>query len=517
MRRILIVILLLVGCQPARNNSSSPKIAESSPYFAIEVVDAATGRGVPMVELRSTNDIRHYTDSNGLVAFNEPGLMGRNVFFYVSSPGYDFPADGFGSRGRILDVVARGATRLEINRINIAERLYRVTGQGIYADSVLLGRETPLKHPTLSGGVMGQDSVYAILYNNRIHWFFGDTVRPNYPLGNFHMSGAISDLPGKGGLDPARGIDLEYFTDKYGLSRGMAPSDKPGVVWIDGLPVVRDTARERLRMIGSYERLKQLGQTLERGLVAYDDESDTFKFMREVEKSSRILPRGHSFHVKHGTTGTIYFAHPYPLLRVANHWDHAMNPAAYEAFTCLKAGTRFDPKKPQLDRDANGKLMYAWKRNTDPVGPTEQEKLIKSGAINADEAWIDLRDIETDDPIQAHNGTVAWNDFRNRYIMIFTQARARESMLGEVWYSEADRPEGPWRFARKVASHPDYSFYNPCHHPFFDQDGGRTIYFQGTYTAEFSRAKFKTPRYDYNQLMYRLDLSDPRLKLDQRN
>src|SRR5579884_4144178 len=45
-------------------------------YFAIEVVDAQTGRGVPMVELKTTSSAVYYTDSNGLVAFYEPGLMG---------------------------------------------------------------------------------------------------------------------------------------------------------------------------------------------------------------------------------------------------------------------------------------------------------------------------------------------------------------------------------------------------------------------------------------------------------
>jgi hypothetical protein len=66
----------------------------------------------------------------------------------------------------------------------------------------------------------------------------------------------------------------------------------------------------------------------------------------------------------------------------------------------------------------------------------------------------------------------------------------------------------------KVASHEKYSFYNPKQHPMFDQDGGRRIYFEGTYTHTFSSGpETATPRYDYNQLMYRLDLSDPRLAL----
>ena len=56
-------------------------------------------------------------------------------------------------------------------------------------------------------------------------------------------------------------------------------------------------------------------------------------------------------------------------------------------------------------------------------------------------------------------------------------------------------------------------FYNPKQHPFYDQEGGRIIYFEGTYTNSFSGNPVQTPRYEYNQIMYRLDLSDPRLKL----
>jgi hypothetical protein len=50
-------------------------------------------------------------------------------------------------------------------------------------------------------------------------------------------------------------------------------------------------------------------------------------------------------------------------------------------------------------------------------------------------------------------------------------------------------------------------------HAFLDQDGGRRIYFEGTYSASFSGNSETTPRYDYNQILYRLDLDDPRLAL----
>src|SRR5687768_11009906 len=53
---------------------------EPSRYFRVEVVDAATGRGVPMVELSTTGHAAFVTDSRGLVAFDEPGLMGHEVW-----------------------------------------------------------------------------------------------------------------------------------------------------------------------------------------------------------------------------------------------------------------------------------------------------------------------------------------------------------------------------------------------------------------------------------------------------
>jgi len=49
------------------------------------VIDAATGRGVPLVELRTVNKASWWTDSNGIVAFDEPGLMDIEVFFHVDT------------------------------------------------------------------------------------------------------------------------------------------------------------------------------------------------------------------------------------------------------------------------------------------------------------------------------------------------------------------------------------------------------------------------------------------------
>src|SRR5713101_7274254 len=93
--RFVLTSLIMLAAGAAR--------AESKP-FRIEVVDDETGRGVPLVELQTVNNIRLFTDSNGVVAFDEPGLVDQRVFFSVKSHGYEFPKDGLGFRGQALDV-----------------------------------------------------------------------------------------------------------------------------------------------------------------------------------------------------------------------------------------------------------------------------------------------------------------------------------------------------------------------------------------------------------------------------
>jgi len=115
-------------------------------------------------------------------------------------------------------------------------------------------------------------------------------------------------------------------------------------------------------------------------------------------------------------------------------------------------------------------------------------------------------------PVTMHSGSVYWNDYRQRWIAIGVQSFGT-SLLGEVWFAEAEELTGPWVNARKIATHEKYSFYNPKQHPMFDQHDGRVIFFEGTYTSMFSGNNDQTPRYNYNQIMYKLDLSDARMRL----
>jgi hypothetical protein len=483
--------------------------AESTKYFTITVVDGQTGRGVPLVELRTVNDIRHYTDSNGIVAFHEPGLMGKDVFFHVSSHGYEFPRDGFGYRGKALHVTPGGRAKLVVRRLNLAERLYRVTGGGTYRDSVLVGARVPLKEPVLNGLVFGSDSVLNAVYRGKVYWFWGDTNRPAYPLGNFDVPGATSALPSRGGLDPEEGIDLHYFIDRQGFARPAMKMPGKGPTWLTALvPLADREGRERL--YASYVKVEPPLTIYARGLAVFDDTREAFEKQAEVDMKAPAFPTGHAFRHAEGGVDRVYFAHPFPLTRVRAAPKHFLRPTDYETYTCLKEGSSVDD--PQLDRDGQGRLRYAWRENAPALGPAAEARLLAAGKIRAGEARWQLRDRDTGQAVLAHSGSVYWNACRRRWVLIAVQSGGT-SFLGEVWYAEADTPVGPWAYAVKVVTHDRYSFYNPKQHPMFDRDGGRVLYFEGTYTHTFSGNPNPTPRYDYNQVLYKLDLSDARLAL----
>lgn len=63
----------------------------------------------------------------------------------------------------------------------------------------------------------------------------------------------------------------------------------------------------------------------------------------------------------------------------------------------------------------------------------------------------------------------------------------------------------------KVLSHRKMSFYNPRLHVELSPESSPILLFEGTYTHSFSGESRQTPRYEYNQVLYRLDLDDPAL------
>jgi hypothetical protein len=326
-------------------------------------------------------------------------------------------------------------------------------------------------------------------------------------LGNFHVPGATSALPASGGLDPDLGVDLAYFVDDTGFAKPTCQMPGEGPTWINGLVVVNDEELGE-RLFASYVKVAKPMRVYERGLVEFNDVAKQFEKRVVFDMDAPAHPGGHPFlHTQDGIE-YVYFVDPYPLLRVEATAQAIQDLSRYESYTCFTQGSRL--ANDELDRGADGTLRFAWKTDTMPLTHDLQQKLIKQGKMQADEALFDLRDVESGDPVVVHGASVYWNAYLQRWVMIALE-KFGSSALGEIWFSAADSPLGPWRFARKIVTHNRYSFYNPKQHPMLDKDGGRFIYFEGTYTATFSGNSDQTPRYDYNQIMYKLDLSDPRL------
>jgi len=479
--------LLVLGCV------SAAVAAEEKP-FAIQVVDEATGRGVPLVELETMDRQTYLTDSAGRVAFSEPGQMGVPVWFSLRSHGYEFPTDGFGMTGVRLTPRNGEQATIKAKRLNIAERLVRLTGLGIYRDSVRLGAQVPLAQPVNCGGVAGQDTVQVATYRGRLFWIWGDTMRLAYPLGNFRATGAWSDLPGHGGLAADQGVNYQYLTDATGFVRAMCPyPEQPdGLIWLEGMVTVPDAAG-RERLVARYQRRRGLEKLHEHGFAVFNDEKEIFEPVKQLplEEKWRFL-RAQPAHGHDESGDWLYIGDATASVRVPARYEAVIDPTQYEAWS-----------------------HGSWQKEAEPVESKDEAKLVKSAALKPGECMALPEDVATGQRVTLHVGTVRWNAFRQRWVLIAVQIGGKPSHLGEVWYAEAKAPQGPWKRAVKILTHDRQTFYNPVQHEFFDEEGGRRIYFEGTYTNTFSGNEQRTPHYDYNQMLYRLDLSDPRLKAAQ--
>lgn len=466
--------------------------------FGIHVVDETTGAGVPLVELRMIHGMSWISDNHGWIDFHEPGLMDRELAFLVSGPGIAFPKDGFGYSCFRTRSTPGQETTVRVKQTNIATRIGRLTGQGLYRDSELLGKRAPVANGN-SVGLLGQDSVQAVEYQDKIFWLWGDTSIARYPLGNFHTTCAWTARD----ADPEKGLHYEYFTqpDSPHVLRPMLPLTEPGAVWMFGLLAQRD-AGGRERVFAGYSRQKGLVPADEKGIAEYLPEKGRFEVVSAREKTEAWrMPMGHAVRVVTSAGDHWYFSAPFAHVRARADVADLLRADAYEML-------RFDTRISQ----------WLWQRGQAPTTAAEEKILLEKNLMPTGMARYQLRERETGHVIRIHGASIQWNAYRKRFVMIGVQAGERDdpSPLGEVWYAESEAIDGPWNSAVKVASHPAYSFYNPIHHPFFDRDGGRIIYFEGTYTKEFSGQSQATPRYDYNQLLYRLDLSDARLHLKSR-
>jgi hypothetical protein len=449
----------------------------AAPPFRIEVVDAENGWPVPLVELRTTHDLVVVTDNAGVAAIDSPELMDREVWFGVFSHGYRMPADGFGQRGIRVTPRAGERRRVELERVNIAKRLGRLTGAGQFAESQKFGEHADWREPS----VFGCDTVQTAVHRGNYFWLWGDTDLPFYGLGVFDSTSATTPLRPLKSFEPPLQVEYSYFTDDKGVPRGVCRMEGPGPTWVTAYVSLLDrNGRERL--VGTYLKITPPLEAYEIGLCAWDDEAEEFKHVRTVwrnadGKSRPLLPNGHPAKWKDADGREwLLIGKPFPYFRC---------PATFEAWQDPTTWERLIPQKTVRIAHAGG--------------PSEGQNRKAGGSTQGRDA------------IEPHHGSIAWNEFRQRWVTVFMQDFGEPSVFGELWYAEAKAPTGPWGPAVKVVSHDNYTFYNPRLHSELTDPKSPVLLFEGTYTAEFADRPARTPRYDYNQILYRLDLDDPKL------
>lgn len=427
----------------------------------IRVVEEGSGWPVPLVELRTTGQQRFVTDNDGVVALDAPDLLGRESWFSVRGHGYEVPADGFGYRGVRLRPVPGGSLEVRVRRSAIARRLGRLTGAGLFAESQRLGAFPDVAE----SGVVGCDSVQNAVHRGRLFWVWGDTTLGGYPLGIFEATGATTAVNPLPRLEPPLRLDLGWFRDKAGRVRAVAPIGGEGPTWISGLASVPDRSGTP-RLVCSYVKIRPPMDAYRRGLAVWDEAAGAFRSVRVLwtlgpdSKESPPVPEGHAVPWRDAAgRDWLLFGNPFPDLRCPASFEAWQDPASWERLTPQKA----------------------------------------------------LKDAAGGPEVKPHSGSAVWHPWRRRWVTVFVQAFGKPSAFGEVWYAEADAPTGPWGPAVKVLGHDNYTFYNPTMHPEFVSDGAPVVVFEGTYSKEFADRPEPTPRYDYNQVLYRLDLDDPRL------
>ena len=239
-----------------------------------------------------------------------------------------------------------------------------------------------------------------------------------------------------------------------------------GPTWVTAYVSLPDRAGNR-RLVASFVKIKPPLEAYQWGLCVWNDERANFDLLRVIWTKSESspkpppLPEGHpAFWRDPSGKEWVLFGNPLPTLRC---------PASFEAWQDSSSWETLNPRET-------------------------------------------LRSAEDGKPVTPHSGSIAWNAWRKRWVTVFMEKFGKPSAFGELWYAEANSPAGPWGKTVKILSHENYTFYNPRLHPEFTPADSPVLLFEGTYTMQFANHPPPTPRYDYNQVLYRLDLDDPALR-----
>ena len=483
--RLLRIMLLLIAAIESACGIGAHIIEAAEPSriqpCRIQIVDGESKWPVPLVELRTTDQRRWVSDNAGVIAFDCAEAMGQETWFQVRGHGYGVPADGFGYEGMKLIPTAGGTLTISVQRRILARRIGRMTGAGQFGESRKLGDRCP---PEIAPHLIGCDSVQNAVHKDRLFWFWGDTTIRKYPLGIFHASGAQTPIaavhsnerspgpPREPLMQPPLSVAFEYWKDLDGSPRSVASmvgqNPTHGPTWLTAVVSLPDSAGMP-RLVASYMKVEPPLSIYEWGLATWNEETEQFSREKVLWTKTSDAPIAPPHPDGHAVLYTDELGMPWVLF--GNPLPRLKCPATYEAWRDPQQWVSLEPTASM---------------------PTSGDK---------------------QRTIQPHSGSIAWNAYRDRWVTVFMEQFGSPSAFGEVWFAEATSPFGPWGNAVKILSHDNYSFYNPKIHPYFSVAGSPQLYFEGTYAATFANHAEPTPGFDYNQILYCIDLNDSRLAI----
>ncbi len=430
-----LVVLACVTCLLAAGLVLAAASALAVQPCAIEVVEKGNAWPVPMVELRTTHNVCFVSDNAGVIAFDLPESMGRRTWFNVFSHGYEVPKDGFGGRGVKLTPEPGKTLKIEVTRTIIARRLGRLTGAGLFGESQKLGRQLDWQE----SGILGSDSVQVAVHGQRLFWAWGDTNLPDYWLGIFDTSSATTPLSPLRSFEPPLRLTFDYFRDPAGRPRGVAKMPGRGPTWLSGTSACqtgRASPGSWPPMPRSSRRWKPTSLGCVFGTTTRPSSSGIGCSGRSRSAAGgESAPDGHpAFWKDRAGKSWVLFGNPLPVLRMPATFEAWEDPATWEVL------------KPQ-------------------------KTLVSAGDGTT---------------VKPHSGSIAWNEYRGRWVTVFMEAFGKPSAFGEVWYAEAPAPTGPWGKAVKVLSHRNYTFYNPRLHPELTPAKSPILLFEGTHSQTFA-------------------------------
>jgi len=500
---------------------------------------------------RISHHHQHRRTPRTATGIDEPPSLSTANALGVPSCAPPDPSDPF-DVGVLLNTSTGGRATVFVTRCQPAERFYRLTGGGLYRDMVLAGEIPPSTQPLLDiSGVVGQDTLMPSNkpYHGQQYYFFGDSACPrsrrqdNCLASGMYSVGAISCVRGSPGCATEDGVrvNLTYFVstsspDGFTHPLPMAPIPPLNQnTWIGSITVAEDSQGNQVMFALFTKPASDASQKELSGALRWNDSSSQFDLITYfpvgnfldtcgISSGARTVqlfaPRQRATAEQSSTSaepydgdGYVYLGIPFAYLRVPPF--QLANLSAYEAFTPLLPGSNVSD--PVID--PNG---WGWKLNSVPFQQSDEAQLIAKGILPAAKAHMQTVDVTSGAPVFYSLGSVNFNAALQQYLVLSSQGST-------MYVSLSPSLMGPYRDAFPVAWHNSSgsSCYNPLHMPWLDEDNGRVIYFACSFTAMWSDANNPNsqwytcltginarencapivPRYEYNNLVYRLDVS----------